>query len=79
MNIKIFSILLAVVLPFVFTGVLNELTFIFTALAFLAAAKAIILQKEAMEKQKIIGAWQLLTTKACGNSGKKEAIEARSI
>lgn len=100
MNIKIFSILLALVLPFVFTGVLNELTFIITALAFLTAAKAIILQKkamkqqkedgkkaeeslkeqiklqkEAMEKQEIIGAWQLLTTRACGNSGKKEAIE----
>lgn len=33
------------------------------------------LQKEAMEKQEIIGAWQLITTRACGNSGKKEAIE----
>ena len=100
MNIKIFSILLVVILPVFFTGILDELTFIITALAFLAGAAAIILQKKAMkqqkedgkkaeeslkeqiklqkkaiEKQEIIGAWQLLTTKACGNSGKKEAIE----
>ena len=56
-------------------NILEDLTFTITALAFLAAAKAIILQKEAIEKQEVIGAWQLLTTKASGNSGKKEAIE----
>ncbi len=32
-------------------------------------------QNEAIKEQKILGAWQLLTTKAKGNSGKKEAIE----
>jgi hypothetical protein len=70
--------ILIIILPFVpivNDCLLEKLTFSITALAFLAAAKAIILQKEAIEKQEIIGAWQLLTTKASGNSGKKEAIE----
>ncbi|MCE2688019.1 MAG: hypothetical protein LW595_05710, partial [Rickettsiales bacterium] len=86
--------ILIIILPFVpivNDCLLEKFTFIITALAFLAAAKAIILQKEAMkqqkedgkkaeellkeqiEKQEIIGAWQLLNTKASGNSGKKEA------
>lgn len=49
MKIKIFLILLVLVSPFVLTGVLDELTFSITALAFLTGAMAIILQKEAIE------------------------------
>ena len=50
-------------------------TFIITALAFIAAAYAIYQQHNAGVKQEIIGAWQVLSNKAAGNSGKKEAIE----
>ena len=94
--LAIFSIV-SIILPFfIEKALLEKFTFIITALAFIAGATAIILQKMAMkqqekdgkkaeellkeqiEKQEIIGAWQLLTTKASGNSGKKEAIEVKS-
>jgi len=35
----------------------------------------IYLQYESLQEQRIIGAWQIITTKAPGNSGKREAIE----
>jgi len=63
-------------------SVLEIATFIITAFAFITAAFAFIWQKKSLEhqeklgiKQEIIGAWQVLSNKASGNSGKREAIE----
>lgn len=41
----------------------------------IVAIGAFCLQYESLQEQKVIGAWQILTTRASGDSGKKEAIE----
>ena len=41
----------------------------------IAAIVGLVLQYQSLQEQKILGAWQLITTKASGNSGKIQALE----
>ena len=41
----------------------------------IAAIVGLVLQYQSLQEQKILGAWQLITTEAKGNSGKIEALE----
>jgi uncharacterized protein YjbI with pentapeptide repeats len=48
---------------------------IISLLAIAIATIAFCFQYQSLQQQKIIGAWQILITKAVGNSGKREALE----
>ncbi len=41
----------------------------------IAAIFGLVLQYQSLQEQKILGAWQLITTKVSGNSGKIQALE----
>ena len=41
----------------------------------IAAIFGLVLQYQSLQEQKILGAWQLITTKASGNSGKIQALQ----
>jgi|GEM_PF-5744302 len=44
-------------------------------IAIIAAIVGLVLQYQSLQEQQILGAWQLITTKASGNSGKIQALE----